>query len=751
MTTGTERKEQRKARHKARRRKWYGRLWILVLLCVAGVVLVGLAGVYFIDKRLDDLPHVDTQYLETYETSKIYDKDGDVIWQPTDRHIQPMEYDEIPDMYQDLLVAIEDDEFWESDGYSPKGLTNMVTSTIKNKIDGETVARGGSTIDQQLIKNKYFDGGEGHEVTTRKIQELFFARQLNDNFSKEDIMKFYVNDLEFVEGARGTKAIMDLYFKKSPEDYEERSTENIAELAYLAGLSKAPSSYDLYEHEDEAHERMQLTLKAALDDGSISKKEYDEAVDYDLTENLQKKGWRSKEIHKKNMEYHVYTDGVRDEIQDMGYDINDVSLQIHTFFDPKKFEQITEKVRQDQYYLDGDQQMAATVMDSDGIVVGMVGGREKGEEEDDDWVNRATQESRSTASSTKPLLAYAPLLQYFGGKYDTSTKFDTSDYHYPGTNSTMKNYGGGTYGKETMQKSLRKSYNTPVARIMDDTLGSSRVKEFLHGIDMDVQDDYSANDGLGIHASTLQVAAAFNSLNNLGEYIEPRFVDSIEFSNGEEKDIEPEKHQAMNESVAWTVNHMLRGVPSDKGTAPDAEIKDYKGYAGKTGTNGFDDSVNPPAPYGVGSSDVWFNSITNDGYAISIWGGYDEPNTSPQIPDSHTGQQKLSKELQLMLNGDDDVKNWKKPSGVKKVSGKGIDAKYAVTDSQDTDLELPSWTELDDYNKLNINNLKMENLIDTDWEEDENSYWFDYYKDGKPLQPDVVDPEEYKLMRGDDE
>jgi len=72
----------KKARKKEKRRKWFNRLWIFTLFCIATMFVVVLAGVYFIDKRLETLPYVDAQYLTTYETSKIYDKHGKVIWEP---------------------------------------------------------------------------------------------------------------------------------------------------------------------------------------------------------------------------------------------------------------------------------------------------------------------------------------------------------------------------------------------------------------------------------------------------------------------------------------------------------------------------------------------------------------------------------------------------------------------------------------------------------------------------------------------
>lgn len=359
------------------------------------------------------------------------------------------------------------------------------------------------------------------------------------------------------------------------------------------------------------------------------------------------------------------------------------------------------------------------------------------------------QETRSTGSSTKPFLAYGPLLQYFGDTYNSASQFDTSPYRYPGSKSVMNNYGGAVYGMQNMQKSLRYSYNTPVGRIMDGILGSSRVKEFLHGVGLDNQEKYTSVDGLGIHASTLNVAAAFNALNNLGEYTKPRFINEIEFSNGHKTKIEPTRKQAMKPSVAWVLNHILKGVPQEFLAPNTGQIPQYEGYAGKTGTVGFDKSVNPPAPYGIGSSDVWYNSITNGGYSISIWAGYDEPNTSPQIPARYRQQQVLAKDLHLMLNGNREVKDWKQPPGVKKLSGSGLHALYAVTDSQDTQLRLPSWVGLDKYDSLDLKDAKLESSVDLDWESNENSLWFNYYQTGRPLNPDIVESDVYKLMGGE--
>lgn len=731
-------KEQTKKPH-----RWRKRILIFLLVNFMVIVLALLAGMLYIRQRLNSLPAVDAQYLETYEPSRILDRNGDVIWQPTDQRTVRLTYEQIPEFYETAIVAVEDADFWESPGVSVKGIGNMVYSVLRSKVDEGYTARGGSTIDQQLIKNKFFDGGKGHEVTTRKIQELFLAMQLNENFTKEEILTFYVNDLEYAEGSTGLGAIMRTYFNKGPEDYVERNVENIAELSYLAGLSQAPSKYNLYTHPEAAKDRKDTVLDILLDGGHITQKEHDRAAEFDLTANLQPRGWEADAQVAKNLKYKHYTDGVIDEVEAMGYDLSQVSLTIKTYLDPAVYDSVTALVQDPKYYLDDEQQVGAAVIDTNGIVVAVVGSSHAGDE-----YNRAIDLARSSGSSMKPFTAYGPLLQYFGDTYDTSSTFDTSNYTYPGTNSVMHNYGGGVYGYQTMQKSLRYSYNTPVARIDDEILGSVRIKTFLHGLGLDVQDTYSAVDGIGLHISPLQSAAAYNALNNLGTYTRPRFVESITFSDGSVKEAELVTTQAMNPSVAYTLNQILRGVPGGDGTASGAAIPAYAGYAGKTGSVDFDPAVNPPAPYGEGSSDIWYCSYTNGGYAISVWTGYDVPNESPQVPDYYKGQQQISRDLQKLLNGNREVPDWEMPNGVERISGSGLSAHYRVTDSKDLDGTGISWADVSGYGNTEIDKAKPDNSVPEDWEEYEFSPWYDYYREHGTSVPDVIGPELYKDMKG---
>ena len=702
---------------KPRRMKW----WQKSLLAVVTIMCAVLAGaVGFVSIKLQTLPHIDAQYLKVPTVSQITDKDGTIIWKPTNKRVETMTFEEIPDIYKKGLVAVEDRTFWTSNGFSWKGVLNMIVSTVRSKIDKNYEARGGSTLEQQLIKNVYFNGGQGIDTVTRKIQELFLARQITENFSKEELFTYYVNRLEYAEGDTGLKAIMKTYFNKTPAQYTERTPENISELAYLVGLGQAPSGYNLYEHPKAATERRDIVLGVMLKDDIITQTEYDEAIKMDLTANLQERYWEQETQRAQNQKYKVYTDLVLREVSQLGYDMEKVSLNIKSHLDSELFDEITNRVRQDKYYQDSDQQVAVAVIDKNGIVKGLVGSRHGGDE-----YNRAMQQTRSSGSSTKPFTAYAPLFEYFGSKYNSGSMISSANYQYPGTNSIMYNFARATYGNVSLQQALRLSLNTPVGRIDDEILGSSRMKQFLNNVGLDVKDTYSSVDGIGLNISTVQAAAAYNTLNNGGTYIEPRFVDTITFPDGTTKTVEPVRKHGMNASTAYVITQMLRGVVQPGSTGQDAHIRGYDGYAGKTGSVAFADDVNPPAPYGVGASDNWFNSVTNEGYSVAIWTGYDEPNTSPQLSDNYKGYLALGRDLQYYLTSGKSPADWTKPNTVQHIGGSGLNATYAVTDSEDIG---STETTVAKPQLEPVKNVRPATIVDKDWQSNIPDEWKPIYQ-----------------------
>lgn len=733
------------------RKKIIKRIFLTLFFMLTTLILVSS---FYIYMNLRTLPKVDSQYLQTYEPTKIVDKNNNIIWEPTDKHVEVLKYNEIPSLYKDTLIAVEDKTYWTNHGYSMMGVGNMILTTIASKLTSKVEARGGSTLEQQLIKNVYFNGGYGIKTITRKIQEIYLARQINHNFSKKEILTFYVNHLSFAEGDTGIGAAMKTYFGKDKSQYKDKTIPNIAEQAYLAGLGQNPTRYNLYTNPKAGNERKNVVLSVMLENKLITKSEYEDAKNYDVSKSLKPRYWESEQQRQLNLKYTSYTDEVLKRVKLMGYNINDVSFTIHTYLDPSIYDKITDMSREDKYYQDGKggtEEIGVTVINKDGIVLGMVGSRYENNE-----VNRATQRTRSSGSSTKPFTAYGPLLQYMGDTYNTASSFSSAPYKYPGTNIYMNNWGNYTYGNVSIQRALRLSLNTVVGRIDDQILGSNRMKTFLNGLSLDTKDTYSSIDGIGLYISTLDAAAAWNALNNGGIYIEPRFIDYIEFSDGSKKEMPVEKQRAMNESTAWVLTQMLRGVVTPGYTGASAAItnKDYTGYAGKTGTVGLDASSPSPNVYGAGGSDSWFNSITNEGYSVSIWTGYDKPNESPQVADSFKGPQLLGKDLQLYLNGNKSIPNWNKPKNVVDLGGTGIESNYGISDSRDitqytdtTTLNIsPNYKALD-----GIKDIKTSNKVDINWAKHlsgKEASAYSLYETNPDIvsNPLIINDELYKLI-----
>ena len=226
-------------------------------------------------------------------------------------------------------------------------------------------------------------------------------------------------------------------------------------------------------------------------------------------------------------------------------------------------------------------------------------------------------------------------------------------------------------------------------------------------------------------------------------------MESIAFSDGSVKEVEPVTTKAMNPSVAYTLNQILRGVPGGDGTASGAAIPAYTGYAGKTGSVDFDPAVNPPAPYGEGSSDIWYCSYTNGGYAISVWTGYDVPNESPP------GAGLLQGAAADQPGPSEAVKRKPGGTGLGDAKRRGADlGKRAVRPLpgdrfKDLDETGISWADVSGYGTAEIDKAKPDNSVPEDWEEYEFSPWYDYYREHGTSVPDVIGPELYKDMKGE--
>ncbi|MDP6673363.1 MAG: transglycosylase domain-containing protein, partial [Gammaproteobacteria bacterium] len=206
-------------------------IWpLLGALAATGVILVltVISGAYYY--LAPSLPSAETlRDIDLQTPLRIFSRDGRLMAQIGERRRTPASYEEIPGIIINAFLAAEDDRFFEHPGYDYQGIARAVISLVRSG----TRSQGGSTITQQLARN-YFLTRERSFV--RKAKELILAVQIENEFSKQEILTLYLNKIFLGQRAYGVGAAAEVYFGKSLQEL------NIAEAATIAGMPKAPSS-----------------------------------------------------------------------------------------------------------------------------------------------------------------------------------------------------------------------------------------------------------------------------------------------------------------------------------------------------------------------------------------------------------------------------------------------------------------------------------------------------------------------------
>ncbi len=251
---------------------------VIALLALAMVLVLAVPiGFYgmamYLSPTLPNTEEIKTANLEM--PLQIYSRDDKLIGQYGNRLSLPVAYEEIPEELTHAFLAAEDSSFFQHSGISIKGLGRAVTEVVTDE-DSQT---GGSTITMQVAKN-YFLSPE--RTLNRKLTELFLARKIEDELSKNDILTLYVNKIYLGEGAYGIKAAAKKYYSKSLDHL------TIAEMAMLAGLPKAPSKYNPVANPERALTRRNWIIGRMYELGYITAAQRDDALKAPIGLNLYK-------------------------------------------------------------------------------------------------------------------------------------------------------------------------------------------------------------------------------------------------------------------------------------------------------------------------------------------------------------------------------------------------------------------------------------------------------------------------------
>ncbi len=636
---------------------------LFLIVVITGSIVATALTIYIMRFANDNTIDVDLENLKLSYTSIIYgqNSEGEQVelkrLSNEDNRIW-VDISDIPKHVQDAFVYSEDERFFTHEGVDWKrtfgAFVNMFVDIYGSK-------QGGSTITQQLIKNVTDD----NEVSvSRKIREIFRSMNMEKHHTKTDILEAYMNYVTLNRGTVcGVEAAAHYYFDKSIKDV------TIAEGATITAVIQNPNANDPYYDYETNRNRFKYVLAAMLDNGAITKSQYNEALAEDIKfADEVDKGDEFDEENTSDPEtadtteqdaldtaadtepvtkasHNWYIDAVIDEViadlaQKKGTNTsaatNDLfqgGYRIYTNVDIDMQDKIEERYKDLTLFstnparFEGEEktpQGAFIVMDYRGNIKAVVGGI--GERTGDRLFNRATQAERRPGSSIKPLATYAPaielnLISWSTLIYDTPYEKTASGTDWP------QNYSR-KYSQRNMPvyEALQRSLNTIPVRVIMDAMGGPQTSYKFMTENFHIS-TLVANDGAGhtdidkapMAVGTLtkglklvELCAAYQPFGNGGYYYEPSTYSKVLDAAG---NVVLEHNSfgtvSLNSDSAWVMNRLLQQVvEGPNGTAKNAKLNNVEVVA-KTGTTDY-------------FMDSLIVALTPE-YVTALWYGFDEP------------------------------------------------------------------------------------------------------------------------------
>ena len=592
------------------------KLWKKILIGIAAFVTVAIIAIVAIFAYYGaTAPTIQASDLEGATETKILDKDGELIYSLGGEKRDLITSEQVPQLLKDAITSIEDKRFYSHMGIDP---IRIAGSFLRNAKAGQ-ITQGGSTITQQLVKLAVFSTKKEDQTYKRKIQEIMLALQLERNYSKEQILTYYLNKVYMANNVYGFGTASHYYFNK------ELSELSLPQVALLAGMPQAPNSYDPYANADQAKERRDLVLYSMKENGKITKEQYDQAVATPVTEGLIAHN-NNVDSNDKALVYDSFVTMVLKEVQEKtGLDPYNDGLTIETTIDSKAQQRLYDIVNTNDYiqYVNDKIQNAVVMLDTKtGAVRAVNGGRKQttllG-------YNRATDNSRSTGSTIKPVIDYGPAIEYLN--YSTGqTIMDQRTTYSNGVE--LNNWDFSHKGAMTLRTALVYSRNTTALQTFK-AVGETNIKSFLNNLDIQIKNDGQdylvESNSIGADISPIKMAAAYATFGNYGTYSKPYTVTKVTTRDGQVTEFKPEQKQAMKDSTAYMITDVLKDS-FKYGFATQAAIPGLP-TAAKTGSSNY--TIEQKRAMGASDyediiPDSWFIGYSTD-YTISAWTGYDNP------------------------------------------------------------------------------------------------------------------------------
>ncbi|MFY4774198.1 transglycosylase domain-containing protein [Metabacillus sp. RGM 3146] len=577
----------------------------------------------------------------------IYGKDGKLASKLSNSKVDWIDYNEIPPEFIHALVSTEDRDFFKHGGIDYFGI---IRAAFKNVTAGGVV-EGGSTLTQQLAKNVFLT----HQKTfTRKFDEYFYAKKIEKEYTKKEILELYANQVYFGEGAWGLQRASQIYFGKNAKDLTP------GEAAVLAGLIKAPTAYSPVEHMDKAIQRRNLVLGFMKGQGYLSEAETEKIKNEKII-------LKRKSIDPFKGKYPSYVDQIIAEAnQKYGISQKDIlsgGYKIYTEMDQNMQSGLEDVYKNDKLFpksAEGEPAQSGSVLidPKTGGIRALIGGRGVHSFRQ---FNHATQLKRQPGSALKPIVDYAPALEQ---GFDIFSELKDEPLNLKGYEP--ENYDHQYRGRVTMYDALIHSYNVPAVYTLSQVgiqAGLDSAAKF--GIPV-VKEDRQfglALGGLYRGVSPLNMAEAFSAFPNDGVREASHTIIKIVDPNGNVAgSYKKQETRAASKETADKITYMLQGVVNE-GTGKQARLEGRE-LAGKTGTTQL------PQKGSDGVKDQWFAGYTPN-LAGAVWVGYDRTNAKNYLTTSASETAApIFKAIMTKALANEPVENFNLPSYFKPVPKK---------------------------------------------------------------------------------
>lgn len=593
------------------------KLGMLLIGAVAGVAATVMAVGALVPRAVADVrDSVDVEVIlpqsATFtgleQPSRVYAADGTQLAElraEVNRQVVPL--DQIPLHMREAVIAAEDRAFYEHPGYSIEGIGRALFTNLRT----EGVSEGGSTLTQQLAKMNFV----GDEVTLeRKISELFYAMKLEEEFTKDELLERYLNEIYFGASAYGVQAAAQEYFGVDAEDL------TVDQSALLAGVLPAPSAYNPRTNPDVARDRRNDVLDDMVDIGALTPTERNTAAARPI-EVIDPIEVEVREPYVVAAVKRLFLDdpafgATRQEREDKLFRGD---LDIFTTLDPELQEMAEETIDARYGNSEGPTASIATVEPETGAIVAFASGQEFDAEQFD----YALQGRQQPGSAFKTFVLAKALQEGFSPNITLAADSPLEVTYDGGRSYEPSNYGGADYGVVDMATALRRSINTYFVQLFE-IVGREKAVELAGQMGIDVPAaigtgaDYGPSlvlGGLKSGVTPVEMAGAYATFANGGVFHRPYLIERVVDGSGNELLTRgaDEGEQLFSEEINAVIVDIMRDVPAPGGTAPAANIAGWP-EAGKTGTTN-------------DNTDAWFAGYTPV-LSTAVWVGYPDEDVS---------------------------------------------------------------------------------------------------------------------------